>query len=310
MDTVYHYTSPQGAFDILRNKTLRFTDCQYLNDMGEFVYVREPLKEAYNKIRSEGNEETHNTDNFLDSFFLSPFEDFHSRPDRRSKSGLFSIGWPSYLRYFVLCASENADNINMWNYYVKDGAYRGYNLGLRPNVIQEYFEQMGNSSITIKSGSVIYDRALQIDMFYDKLKELISKFDQQISTLAKGADDSPAIDEFQDSLSEYINEQKLFFKNPGIASEREYRFVLKIRTDFSESYDQRTRKGFRVGSNGVIIPYIEWSFGDDLKSTLLDQITLSPMIEPELAEESFKQFLTSDVYRNIKIQPSSLKLRY
>lgn len=66
---VYHYTSPQGVFDILHNKTLWFTDCQYLNDMSEFIYILEPLKEAYKKISQERGENIDGADAFLKSFF-------------------------------------------------------------------------------------------------------------------------------------------------------------------------------------------------------------------------------------------------
>ena len=33
--TVYHYTSPEGLMAILNAPSVRFTDCQYMNDKTE-----------------------------------------------------------------------------------------------------------------------------------------------------------------------------------------------------------------------------------------------------------------------------------
>lgn len=52
---VYHYTSPDGLSGIIKNKSLWFTDCAYLNDMNEFNYILEPLIKAWKKICDEYN---------------------------------------------------------------------------------------------------------------------------------------------------------------------------------------------------------------------------------------------------------------
>ncbi len=306
---VYHYTSPQGAFDILRNKTLWFTDCQYLNDMGEFIYILEPLKEAYKKISQERGENTYEADTFLKSFFESPYEDLDFVDILRRKRQRIKHSFPPKFRYYVLCTSSNADTASMWNYYVKEGAYHGYNLGLDQSVICEWFSHQSNGQIKLVDGAVIYSHKKQVEMIYNKLQTLFNRFDEMMRQIGEDNDDSPAIDEFQDGLFDYINKQKLFFKSPCFESEREFRFVLKVHDDFSCSSNNNLRVNFRVGASGIITPYIEWFFGD-LKATLLKQITLSPMMEPELAKAGFKRFLADDVYRTIKIEPSRIKLRF
>ncbi len=66
-DTVYHYTSPDGILCILNNKTLRFTDCQYLNDKGEFVYIRGPFEKAWKKISKERGDSDDNIKQVIDN---------------------------------------------------------------------------------------------------------------------------------------------------------------------------------------------------------------------------------------------------
>ena len=98
----------------------------------------------------------------------------------------------------------------------------------------------------------------------------------------------------------------MFFKHPAFKSEQEYRFILKIQND---SQSDSLAIKYRVGTSGIITPYVEWTF-NNLKPMLLKQITLSPMIEEELAKESFERFLRNDAFQNISIVPSSIKLRF
>lgn len=92
------------------------------------------------------------------------------------------------------------------------------------------------------------------------------------------------------------------------------RFVLKVDNEFSLDKDSSDRKilslDFRIGASGIITPFIEWKFKLDDKERLFKQITLAPMIESDLAEESFKRFLAATVRQNIKIKQSSINLRF
>lgn len=40
LEEVYHYTSPEGLVSIFKNKTFRFTDCQFFNDKLEYNYIK------------------------------------------------------------------------------------------------------------------------------------------------------------------------------------------------------------------------------------------------------------------------------
>lgn len=292
----------------MKDKTLWFTDCQYLNDMSEFVYIREPFIEAYKSICDERGELTDNIEAFADYFCrTSPYKNFDLEACLRRDRPIGRGYLPQY-RYYVICASCDHDTASMWNYYVKNEVFRGYNLGLDIGVIHDWFSELRNFHIRLVHGKVICNKRCQVEMIYKKLQELYIIYDKhKAKSYINSAIEDPAEEEFRENLSVFINEKKLFFKHPSFASEKEYRFILKVHTDFRADGNLKTK--FRVGSSGIITPYIEWKF-DNLKPMLLKQITLSPMIEEELAKESFKRFLRDDVFQSISIVPSSIKLRF
>lgn len=213
MTTVYHYTSPQGIYSILANKSLWFTDCQYLNDKSE------------NKLLEDGK------------------------------------------RKYILCASSNADTVAMWNYYVKNNAYQGYNLGINVEGLTASIKNdIKNPEIILEHGIVNY--------------------------------------------CPNPSKANLFSKHSAFSSEQEYRFVLSVPERCRFTGMNNLSLKYRIGDSGIITPYIEWNFRIENKKRLFTEITLAPMIEEELAQESFKRFLRSDVFENINIVSSSLKMRF
>ncbi|MGL4594750.1 MAG: hypothetical protein ACRCUY_08490 [Thermoguttaceae bacterium] len=223
--TVYHYTCPQGAFSILSNKTIWFTEVQYLNDRHEHA------------INDDGK------------------------------------------RRYVFCASRSRDNLTMWNYYVKNGDYRGYNLGI--NV--EAFTRLLKRDIANEKGD--------ITLIPDEITY---------------SDDAKRDDAKRD----------VFSKQKAFECENEYRFVIEVPSTykFRKQRDRALQQSgltlkHRVSASGIIVPYLEWHFNLKTKQELFTTITLAPMIEEALATASFKQFLHKDVYNNISIEPSSLCMK-
>lgn len=306
-NTVYHYTSPDGILGILKDKTLRFTDCQYLNDKGEFVYIREPFKKAWKKIKEERGDSDDIIEQVINNFIRSPYELLSFQHVEKTSSRDIGIIFTHH-RYYLLCASINADTANMWNYYVKNGLYQGYNLGINRNYINEWFSNYQNNHVEFIDGKVIYNENLQVKMIYEELKKLLTQYDEKEKTINDFQEQVILLDEFQGELYNYIHQQKIFFKNPAFSSEEEHRFVLKVGNDFTS--DDDLSLNFRVGISGIITPFIEWKFKLDDKERLFKQITLAPMIESDLAEESFKRFLAATVQQNIKIKQSSINLRF
>lgn len=234
-NNVYHYTSPQGIFDILRNKTLWFTDVQYLNDKSEYI---------------------------------APSDDKYR---------------------YVLSTSLNSDSIAMWNHYVKNNGYSGYNLGLKHNVLIQYLAD----AVYNTNCATLEDRK-HMGLKYDEITCEYSKVEYE------------------------LNEDKsdLFKKLKGFSSEEEYRFVLVVPKEYplanscSDNDEIELLQKYRVGNSGIITPYLEWRFDIHKKRQLFSQITLAPMIEAKLAKKSFERFLDKSLGCSIKITPSRIRMRF
>lgn len=137
-------------------------------------------------------------------------------------------------------------------------------------------------------------------LIFSKLEALYTRWDE--------CEGEAMLLNFQAELHGYLEEKKIFFKNPAFSSEQEYRFVLVVDKDFKDNDELAVN--FRVGTSGIITPYIEWKYTLNEKEKLFKQITLAPMIEPDIAKESFQRFLASSVYQNIEIRQSSIQVRF
>ncbi len=305
IDIAYHYTSPDGILGILQDKALRFTDCQFLNDRGEATHILDPLREAYEIISKEREGEVINLEYLIARFSGSPYENERIKINYNPSSGCKEKGFGTQ-RYYVLCTSLNSDTANMWNYYVKNGKYHGYNLGIKCSCLKDMLLDCQDKyrQFEFTEGKIIYDRQEQVKVIYDKLDKLYAQ-------LGNSKDEVDSLN-FQSELFCYLNQQKLFFKHPAFSCEEEYRFVIIIDkdldNDYLRKYNLSTR--FRAGESGIITPYIELKYALSEKEELFKEITLAPMIETPLAEESFKRFLASTVKQNIEIKSSSITLRF
>lgn len=50
INCVFHYTPPEGLYSILKNRTFRFTGCQFFLYKSEYVYVKRPLIKAIENV--------------------------------------------------------------------------------------------------------------------------------------------------------------------------------------------------------------------------------------------------------------------
>ena len=246
VDTIYHYTSPEGILSILTHKTLWFTDCEYLND------------------KKEGKQ----------------------------------LGGDDGFRHFVLSTSLNDDTTAMWNYYCKNSVYLGYNLGIRvrclKTALQKDTDSLNSVAQAVSNSNI---EGSGINVTFGKIK-----YAGRDNRSKSGID-------------------ALLCKSEPAKCEEEYRVILSFPQRILNNYcsvDKNSEKDkspnlklkYRVGTSGIITPYIEWSFTLEEKSELFSQITLAPMIEAELAKKSFERFLDESVRINISIKESSMKLRF
>lgn len=110
--TIYHYCSTSTLIEIVRNRTIRFSDINMLNDEEEGRWGYGIFLEAANKLlKREGVPES----------VPMVGEDFIDRLDEvwfKSRLSLAS---------FVACFSKDGDSLSQWRAYASDGA--GFAIG-------------------------------------------------------------------------------------------------------------------------------------------------------------------------------------
>ena len=60
------------------------------------------------------------------------------------------------LRYYVFCTSTKVDSLNMWNYYLKNGKYQGYNIGISLEKMLHYIESLDLKKCDFWQSRVMY----------------------------------------------------------------------------------------------------------------------------------------------------------
>jgi len=295
---IYHYTSPSGLSGILGNATIRFTDCQFLNDKSEYTHIINPLTSAINELKGE-------TEIDLEDILLHIQENYEAEDveiDRKEFRLTLSLN-PK--RYYVFCASTAADSLEMWNYYVKDGAYQGYNIGFSIEKLLDCFSSIQNPQIDVVYGKVIYREKEQIGLLKDMLLAADAKYREKIEQ--PEGDVGKAHERIIGEILNYIEDFRLFFKNEAFSNEKEYRFILKLPLKYAHHSDDPIVMGYRI-RNGIFTPYCELAID---KEKTITSIFLSPMLEGELAKQGLKRYLKHSGYDNkINIVQSRVPIRY
>lgn len=288
IEEIYHYTSPEGLFSILENKAFRFTDCQFFNDKLEYNYIKKPLCTAINKLKNK----LLNKDLIEDAnFWLTEnYEMIHYTGKTK-------------MRYYVFCTSTERDSLNMWNYYLKNGKYQGYNIGISLEKVLHYIEGLDLKKCDFWQSRVIYSFPEQVEYLID----YISKVDYELYCCRREAKTSNDIYSLliaaQEEIIEKIEFCRLFFKSEDFINEKEYRFVLRISDDIQENVI--FTPGFMI-KEGIITPYYDLK----INCNIIDNIMTSPMLEEELAKKGLEMFLGKLKIENINIIKSQISIRY
>lgn len=288
IEEIYHYTSPEGLLSILANKTFRFTDCQFFNDKLEYVYIKRPLSDAISQIKNKlcNKDLIEDVDNWL-----------------TEKYEVICCASKMKLRYYAFCTSIKSDSLNMWNYYVKNGKYQGYNIGISLKKLQYYMENLDLMNCEFWQGKVMYSYSEQVEYLVDYIK----KIDYELYWCRKEAktvnDDYAMLLETQEKIIEKMEYCRLFFKSEAFANEQEYRFVLRISEHLNKT--KALLPGFTI-KEGVFTPYYDL----EINENIIENIMISPMLEKKLAKKGLKIFLKKQGMENINVNDSGILVRY
>ena len=289
---IYHYTSPSGLLGIMNGDgpaCLRFTSADYLNDKEEGKYILRVLEKAKRDYANgEPNAEVMRA---LDTITKVGDETLYRPIERHEGASEVHL---SRGKVYICSFSKDGDSLPMWNYYVKGNSYRGYNLGFDSGELLDEIQRDLDTrynlarSVKIKLQEVIYDEEIQLNMIRKEIK-LLDKYTSSEKEFKF------ACLMFMQSLAR----MKYIFKNPCFKHESEVRAFINWPDD-NEEYLH-----FREGNGGVLVPYLEFMFGERLRS-----VTLSPLVNEELAEYSVKTLLKNNGFSGIEIMKSTCPVRY
>lgn len=275
---LYHYTSANGLMGIIEKEGLKFwfSNANYLNDTSEGKDVLDLYRQACDQLRS--------TKEISHDFYQFAYQ---IEPKQTMLHKVSSLNSGTYANcdcdIYMCCFSTQADSLPMWNYYVKDSKYQGYNIGISVTSFKQ------NSEITW--AEVIYSDELKIK----KIKEFLLS----ISEFYGNADQV----EIKSSVEVMQERWQYAFKSHYFEHEREIRAILKIPKTGSDQYPVK----FHVNS-GILIPHVEYCFS----GIRAQQITIGPLIDGETAKKSIAEYLVSCGYPEMhnRIVLSKAPIRY
>lgn len=307
----YHYSSPGSFISIIKGdgKTaqVRFSDARYMNDRSELVVVARAIIECLDFYQDEYKEtrtiveklllKNYNKTDYLQLAINEiDFADINNLPFSKT-------------RHFVFCMSKNQDSLHMWNYYTKSNKYQGYNIGIDIYDFIKSFDTDDKAHadiISISYGEVIYNKKDQ----REEVKRLLDEVEK-----LKG--DISFKQAFLRSRMEMIAP---FFKDESFKDEQEYRIVFSV-NDYvvqrtAEEFNEHKKNYFSDNlkkisfdffeRNGVLVPYMQVPVVKDV----IKSITIAPMVEGKIAEESLHDFLHANSYKKMIINKSKVPVRF
>lgn len=138
-------------------------------------------------------------------------------------------------RQFVFCMCNECDKLNMWNYYVNNGVYQGYNIGFNVQELIRSFDVEEDilDSFLVYYGNVLYKKAEHYKFLknrFEKLEE-VHKNDENLNHLTI-------------NLKMFIDSFCAFFKHPKFEDEKEFRIVIEIADARIPRTDKMTKDNF------------------------------------------------------------------
>ena len=294
--TMYHYTSPEAFRAIVQQKKLRFTDIRFLNDKSESKYFVEMLDKF---LSSRPGRYPHIEDCFHRMLNGRDPREISNIYDEDFFCGCDTSIHSTQPRCFVFCTSTQRDCLNMWNYYVNNNAYQGYNIGFRMGRLLEAFETGSRYTLpdgfTVKYGRVVYEESEQfrlLDALCKNVEDKLPRLEAYPHTPA----DISAWNQWL--IQREIDSYAAFFKPPAFQAENEFRIALVVDVDeipykepgdkYSDAANDQIMEGFCC-KQGLIVPYLQMA----LPEQSIDDITVAPIMEFELARRGVQELLTA-----------------
>ncbi len=298
--SVYHYTSPEGLLGIINSKSIRFTDCQFMNDRSEYTHIIDLLDKVYNNLKQEKKYDVDFVDRLL-NLLKKDYEYEEVKVDEISDKLKFKL---TQNRYYIFCTSLAKDSLNMWNYYVKNGSFQGYRMEMTIENLLDCFLSLGKD-VEIFYGKIIYNNNSKEKLIKKSIIDTALKI-QNISDSFDYQDNDLAQQDIFGDLLYYLQNFRLFFKDNAFKNEKEFRFIIKLPLNHDLGKKQ-IRNGFSI-KEGIFCPYCEVDINPE---NTIDSIMTAPMLDRPLSKLALKRLLKENNYNeNITLTQSNIPIRY
>lgn len=308
----FHYTSANALLSILNTYdkgygSVRFTDSRYMNDRSEHLFFVKRLLEFLDEHKNDFSFclEVVN-DLFLKNHTMEEYVSLQVAELEEAEIDIFSF---TKSRKYLFCLSKEDDSLHMWNYYIRNGNYQGYNIGIRVYEFLKNFDNDNNDRkdpIKFYCGNVLYKKKEQ-DKEIEELCKTIEKYELKYG----GVEHYKQIAMMH--LWIYTECYGLFYKDESFSDENEYRIVLQFEEHLAgvsvAEYFKNSNSDIKYiffERNGVLVPCLSVP----LAKSAVEQITMAPILEKHIASESVKEFLESNNYNGVEVKQSGIPIRY
>lgn len=284
---IFHYTSAEGFYNIIRNKQFFLTDVAFLNDSTEMANIITVFQMTLKALRSN-----------LEETFYTSLIDLLERDDFDYL--FFGSEEPDFQRYFVLACSYEEDSLNLWNYYTKgnenDG---GYNIAFDKKELVDSFEgcnrRFYGEDMALSFGHIVYDEKIKMRIISSFLTELNVAWE-----MAQREDGRNPME--QDSqkrlllgaIKAAIRWLSIFFKHECFEMEREYRIVLALPnsrlTEYCSCREPGVEHLYKIRfTNNMFTPYVKLGFCP----SGVKGVCMSPLCEKYVTEYRLREEFTN-----------------
>jgi hypothetical protein len=215
--TLYHYTSLHGLFEIIKTKSIWATDILYLNDASEFEFTKNIIISQLEKNPSD-----------IAVLMINSFDEIFK-----------------YLTPHVCSFSERGDLLSQWRGYCPQGS--GFSIGFDANKL---IENLKNNLFEISQ--CIYDHKEQEDIIDKLLKEMDDEF-IRVPNLNDVTVKEALLMKFISAF--FIIAPRM--KDESFIEESEWRFTLSLRISSKEGIEHTYREGKSMLIPYLIIPLWE-----------------------------------------------------
>lgn len=319
--TKYHYTSPAAFLSILQNQNLRFTDARFMNDKVELTYFVKLLLDFIDKNKQKYPLCEECLYGVLSNYKLDDIKNLKVN-NIEFELDVSQISSTPMLqkRIFVFCTSADSDALNMWNYYVNNSTYQGYNIGININTLLKQFKNIHNDPkrMIVYYGNVVYQPEEQyraIDRFLMQREYFLQEHINMYPELKDNIRDRFLV-LGKALMVQYIDSHGIFYKHPCFAHEKEFRIVVEIDKEKVPHNEQEAKQFFGdengnivekyIIKNGLVVPFLQIPFD----KTLVKEVTISPTTEFEIAKTGVEELFNALNYKGIKIKPSGIPIRF